>query len=94
MPARNTKSIALMPHWGQWIDDLVDSGEYQSASEVVRDGLRALRDGHDHHAAQLTEIRARIRKSLDAADSGTYAQGSGEDAVVRAFESARTRTTP
>ncbi|MDT8321508.1 MAG: type II toxin-antitoxin system ParD family antitoxin [Xanthomonadales bacterium] len=42
MPARNAKSIALTPQWGRWIDELVASGEYQSASEVIRDGLRAL----------------------------------------------------
>jgi len=60
MPAQNTKSIALTPHWGRWIDDLVDSGEYQSASEVVRDGLRALRDGQDRHAAQLAILGIRI----------------------------------
>ena len=42
MSARNAKSIALTPQWARWVDDLVASGEYQSASEVVRDGLRAL----------------------------------------------------
>ncbi len=93
MPARNTKSIALTPHWGQWIDDLVESGEYQSASEVVRDGLRVLRDGHDRHAAQLAEIRVRIGKSLEEAEAGTYAQGSGESAVRRALKAARNRTS-
>lgn len=91
MPALNTKNIALTPHWGHWIDDLVKSGEYQSASEVVRDGLRALRDGHDRRAAELAEIRARIGKSLDEADSGIYAQGSGEDAVRRALQSASSK---
>lgn len=42
MPARNSKSIALTSRWTCWVDELVASGEYQSASEVVRDGLRAL----------------------------------------------------
>ncbi len=93
MPAKNTKSIALTSHWGHWIDDLVKSGEYQSASEVVRDGLRALRDGQERTAAELSEIRARIGKSLDEADNGTYARGSGEDAVRRAFDTTRDKTT-
>ena len=94
MPARNTKSIALTPHWGQWIDDLVACGEYQSASEVVRDGLRVLRDGHDHKAAELAEIRARIGKSLGEADEGNFARGTGESAVQRALRAARSRTSP
>ncbi len=93
MPAQNTKSIALTAHWGRWIDDLVESGEYQSASEVVRDGLRALRDGHDHNAAQLAEIRARINMSLDQADRRNYAEGSGETAVRRALQTARDQAT-
>ncbi len=93
MPAKNTKSIALTAHWGRWIDDLVKSGEYQSASEVVRDGLRALRDGHVHNAAQLAEIRARIETSLDQADRRNYAEGSGETSVRRALQTARDQAT-
>jgi len=75
MPAKNTKSIALTPQWGGWIDDLVKSGEYQSASEVVRDGLRVLRNSHEREAAELAEIRARVGRSLDEADAGNFAKG-------------------
>ncbi|NNE56506.1 MAG: type II toxin-antitoxin system ParD family antitoxin [Hellea sp.] len=91
MPAKNTKSIALTSQWGRWIDDLVKSGEYQSASEVVRDGLRVLRNGHDREAAELAEIRARLARSLDEADAGNFANGTGENAVRRALKTARAK---
>jgi len=92
MPAKNTKSIALTPHWGSWIDDQVKSGKYQSASEVVRDGLRALRHDQDRKAAELADIRTRIGKALEDADAGSFSTGTGEEAVRRAFETARIKT--
>jgi len=92
VPSRNAKSIALTPQWGAWVDALVESGEYRSASEVIRDGLRSLREGREREAAELAEIRARIGKALDQADAGEFAAGAGEDAVRRAFEIARERT--
>lgn len=94
MPARNAKSIALTPEWGQWVDDLVASGDYQSASEVVREGLRALRDSRERHAAELAEIQTRLRLALAEADAGELAEGSGEAAIRRAFDRARDAATP
>jgi len=92
MPAHHAKSIALTPEWTRWIDDLVAGGEYKSASEVMRDGLRALQERREIHAAELEQIRTRIGASLDQADAGDYAQGSGEDAVRRAFEPTQKKT--
>ena len=86
MPTQHAKSIALTPEWERWVDDLVAAGEYQSASEVMRDGLRALHDRRERRAAELDEIRARIGKALDQADAKEYAAGSGEDAIRRAFK--------
>lgn len=85
MAAQHAKCIALTPQLEIWVDELVASGEYKSASEVLRDGLRALRDRREKQAAELTEIQARIAKSLDEADRGEYAEGTGEDAIRRAF---------
>ncbi len=93
MPAQHAKSIALTAEWDRWVDALVAAGEYKSASEVMRDGLRALRDGRERHQANLMEIRVRIDKALDQADRGVFAQGSGEDAVRRAFDTACNKTT-
>lgn len=40
------RTISLPTEQGEYIDRLVDSGEYGSASEVVRAGIRALQQ-HD-----------------------------------------------
>lgn len=44
------------------LDDRLQSGDYESASEVIRAGLRAL----DREEAALNEImRAKIREAID-----------------------------
>ena len=86
MPAQHSKNIALTDQLEGWVDDLVASGEYKSASEVVRDGLRLLKERRDRSAAELAEIRDRVRRGTDQADRGELADGTGEDAVRRAVE--------
>lgn len=40
---RTTLNVSLTPELNEFIASLVQSGEYKSASEVVREGLRLLR---------------------------------------------------
>lgn len=44
MPATEKRTVSLPVQQGQYIDKLVDTGAYASASEVVRAGLRALEE--------------------------------------------------
>ena len=44
MPAQHVKSILLTPELNGWVDDLVASGEYGSASGVFREALRDLKE--------------------------------------------------
>lgn len=88
MPAQHAKSIALTPELNQWIDELVARGEYKSASEVMRDGLRALQNRRKVQELELEEIRARIALSLKQANAGNFASGSGKESIHRAFENA------
>ncbi|MEM6625131.1 MAG: type II toxin-antitoxin system ParD family antitoxin [Pseudomonadota bacterium] len=91
MPASHTKSVALTIELEKWVDEVVETGEYKSASEVIRDGLRLLRANREREVAELSVIKARIQASLAQADAGTFADGSGEDAIRRSFAMARTK---
>ena len=45
MTSRHSRNVALTPEWDAFIVDRLASGDYANASEIVRAGLRALRDG-------------------------------------------------
>ncbi|GAA4813641.1 addiction module antitoxin [Marinicella pacifica] len=88
MPANHTKNIALTSEWEQWINELVVNGEYKSASEVMRAGLRTLKHKRDLQKMELEEIRLRIVNSISQAEADDFAVGSGEEAIKRAFSTA------
>ncbi|MDP1556706.1 MAG: type II toxin-antitoxin system ParD family antitoxin [Hyphomonas sp.] len=82
-----TRNVVLTDAQSAMIDRLVASGRYQNASEALRAGLRLLEREEDE-----TEIlRSRLALGLEEARRGDFAEGSGEDAVRRAFAAARTR---
>ncbi len=65
-----TKNISLTPELNQFIDSHVESGLYESASEVVREGLRMLRHRDDLQQKQVERVRARIEKGWQESEGG------------------------
>ena len=57
-----TTSVALSPHFEAFIQDSIQSGRYNNASEVVRSGLRLLEDQENKMAA----LRSSIQEGLDS----------------------------
>jgi len=57
MPARN---VSLTAHFSQFLDFNVESGQFQNASEVVREGLRLLEQRQREEALKLEALRAAI----------------------------------
>lgn len=80
-----TRNVVLTETQSDLVDRLVASGRYQNASEALRAGLRLL----EREEAEFSELQARLRDGLDQARRGDLAEGSGEDAIRRAFTSAR-----
>jgi antitoxin ParD1/3/4 len=76
-----TRNVVLTPQQSALVDGLVASGRFQNASEVLRAGLRLL----EAQEADLADLRARLATSLDQARAGLRAEGTGEEAVRRAF---------
>ena len=61
MAAKNT-SIALGKPYSDFIYEKVESGEFATGSEVVREALRQ----YMHEDAKIVALRAIIQKSLDS----------------------------
>jgi antitoxin ParD1/3/4 len=83
MPTRN---VVLTDSQTDLIERLIADGRYQNASEALRAGLRLL----EREEAEMTALRDRLAAGLEEARSGALAEGTGEDAIRRAFAAART----
>ena len=91
MPSKHTKNVVLTDHHVGLVERLVSSGRYQNASEVMREGLRALEDRIKREEAELAEIQDRIGRSLDQLDRGEVAEGTVEQVFDRALSRASKR---
>jgi len=80
-----TRNVVLTDTQSALVDQLVASGRYQNASEALRAGLRLL----EREEAELGELRSRLTSGLEEARRGELADGSGEEAMRRAFAAAR-----
>ena len=80
-----TRNVVLTAEQSELVDHLVTSGRYQNASEAMRAGLRLL----EREEAEFGILRSRLERGLEQARGGDFAEGSGEDAVRRAFARAR-----
>ena len=61
-------NVSLTRELEQLVNKKVKSGMYQTTSEVVRDGLRLLKE-RDHRLAQ---VRTQIRAGFEQMDRGEY----------------------
>jgi antitoxin ParD1/3/4 len=76
MPTRN---ISLTAEQDAFIEKAVKSGEYQNASEAVRDALRVLRQRQREDALKLKALRAQIKAGVEALDRGEYTEVADAD---------------
>jgi antitoxin ParD1/3/4 len=73
-------SYVIGDHFESFIKEQIQQGRYASASEVVRDGLRALEDREKLRAVKLEALRSEINRG---ADSGAGIPAKAVFAAVR-----------
>lgn len=71
MPTRN---ISLTPEQDAFIEEAVKSGEYQNASEAVRDALRVLQQRRREDALKLEALRRQIDAGIEALEHGEFSE--------------------
>jgi antitoxin ParD1/3/4 len=76
MPTRN---ISLTPEQDAFVEKVVENGEYQNASEAVRDALRVLQQRRKEDSLRLKALRAQIKVGVDALDRGDFAEVDDAD---------------
>ncbi len=63
-------NVSLTPELEQYVSGKVRSGLYHSASEVIREGLRLLKEKDDVRQRKLEDLRREIQIGIDQADRG------------------------
>ncbi|MDD5241064.1 MAG: type II toxin-antitoxin system ParD family antitoxin [Sulfuricella sp.] len=69
MPTRN---VVLTNHQASFVEDLVTSGRYQNASEVLREGLRLIEQREVEDAARLEALRKAADAGLADIEAGRF----------------------
>jgi antitoxin ParD1/3/4 len=76
LPSVPTRNVVLTTFQEQLIQSLLDSGRYQNASEVIRDGLRLIERREAEDAARLEALRAAAEVGIAALDNGAFSEFS------------------
>jgi antitoxin ParD1/3/4 len=76
MPTRN---INLTREQDEFVESVVRAGEYQNASEAIRDAVRALQQRRREDALKLERLRLRIATGIDDLDRGDFIEVDDDD---------------
>ena len=89
MPTRN---ISLTREQDAFVAKVVATGEYQNASEAIRDALRSLQQRRKEDALKLKTLRAEVALGIAAIERGDFVDIDEAD-LGRYLKGLRTRPT-
>ncbi len=73
-----TTSLSLGEHWEAFIKKEISSGRYGSASEVVRDALRAM----EERKGKLEALRSHLAEGAAQASNGEFVDDFSMDSLI------------
>lgn len=76
MPTRN---VVLTEYQTSFVERLVNTGRYQNASEVLREGLRMIEEREAEQAARLDALRSAVDVGIGDFDQGRYTTFKSSD---------------
>lgn len=65
MSAAEKISITVTPAMKRVLEERVASGQFASASELMREAFRTWQRQQDEHEERLASLRARVQKSIE-----------------------------
>jgi len=74
-----TMNVSLTDEMVHFVEDELQSGEYASASEVVRDALRLLRRERELEQEKLEILRREVALGLEDMKAGRFSDRSVRD---------------
>jgi antitoxin ParD1/3/4 len=76
-------NVNLGPVLDQFVAELLETGLYQSQSEVLREGLRLLKEREEVKRLRVAELRRQIAVGSEQADRGEFVDGEKVFAEIR-----------
>jgi len=74
-----TQNVNITEAQAEFIRNCVESGDYNNASELVREALRLLKDQKDEQQARVEYLREEFQKAREAYASGEYVELATEE---------------
>ena len=65
-----TMNVSLPKALAEFVEEAVASGQYGTASEVVRDGLRLLRQEREAHEERIAILKREVQRGVDQIEAG------------------------
>jgi antitoxin ParD1/3/4 len=74
-----TRNISLTAEQDAFVESVVKAGEYQNASEAVRDAVRVLQQKRREDALKLKALRLQIRAGVQDMARGDFTEVDDSD---------------
>jgi antitoxin ParD1/3/4 len=74
MPTRTTLNVSLTPELEKFIQSRVATGRYQTASEVIREGLRLLQLLERDRDEAFKALKAKLKRGAEQAERGEFVE--------------------
>ena len=84
-------NVNLGHTFDEFVAEMLKSGLYQSQSEILREGLRLLKEREELKKLRLAELRKEIRLGVEQADRGELIDGKQAFAKIRKKSAQRRR---
>jgi len=76
-------NVNLGPTFDSFVAEMLKTGLYQSQSEILREGLRLLKEREELKKLRLAELRGEIALGAKQADRGDFVDGPQTFAKIR-----------
>jgi antitoxin ParD1/3/4 len=92
MARQSTLNVSLTPALQQYVKSKLDRGGYESASEVVREGLRALQEREQDSARFWSGVRSKVAVARSQIAKGETVDGeSAMEGIISELKPATAR---
>ena len=75
MAIRTSLNVSLTPELDKFVQDRVATGRYQTASEVIREGLRLLEQQEQERETVLSALKSKLKRGASQAERGEVVDG-------------------